>query len=63
MNYCFEEIAKLYAILEAESAGHGIDHHEGHRLALRIAEIYPGVAKTMAMIAERMMAPFALCAA
>lgn len=53
MKYTWDEIDQLAAILEAELAGKPVDRQEADRLAARLGEICPSIAKTMDMIRAR----------
>jgi hypothetical protein len=50
----WHEVEKLTTILEAEYSGQSIDSAEAHGLALKIAQIYPDVRRTMDLIVDRM---------
>ncbi|TAN70267.1 MAG: hypothetical protein EPN20_05800 [Magnetospirillum sp.] len=54
MDYSWEEIDQLAAMLEAELAGRRIDHVAARDLALRVAELCPDIQTTMGLVARRM---------
>ncbi|OAN45584.1 hypothetical protein A6A04_06715 [Paramagnetospirillum marisnigri] len=53
MQYRWEEIDQLAEILEAEAAGHSIDHERARHLAQRLCELCPDIARTMSRVIER----------
>jgi hypothetical protein len=53
MQYRWEEIDQLAAILEAEAAGHPVDVNRARELAERLIRLCPDIAKTMNRVVER----------
>ena len=62
MQYRWEEIDQLAAILEAEVAGHPVDVDRARELAERLVRLCPDIALTMSRVVER-FAPEAATAA
>ena len=56
MQYSFEEIDILEAILEAESDGREFDAGQARWAALRLADRCPEIAASMNRVAARMLA-------
>lgn len=54
MKFRWEEVNQMRDILEAEIRGHHFDRAHAHRLALRLAEMFPSCALSMGRVAERM---------
>jgi len=54
MLFGWHEVERMTTILEAEFEGRPVDRAEAHRLAQRIAQIYPDMGRSMRLITARM---------